>query len=210
MGAAPGPQTDGPRRPGRPREPAADTAIVTAALDLLAERGFAAATIEAIASRARVGRNTIYRRWSSKEELFADALHGLISDFALDTDDLRELLSLWIHDFARTIADPLHGRLLTAVLGELDRNPEFARAYAERVVQPRRRALLVRLEDAQARGEIRADVAIELVADLVGGPLVLHVLPLGLPGVHDEYAEQLLEVIWRGIAPAFERPPQSS
>lgn len=208
---APGTRSDGPRRPGRPREPAADTAIVTAALDLLAERGFAAATIEAIASRAGVGRNTIYRRWSSKEELFADALHGLISDFAvLDTDDLHELLRLWIHDFAGTIADPLYGRLLTSVLGELDRNPEFARAYTQRVVQPRREALLARLAEAQARGEIRTDIGIELVADLVGGPLVLHVLPLGLPGVHDQYAEQLLEVIWRGIAPAFQPPPQSS
>jgi len=69
------PQTRGR---GRPRRASASTDILDAALELLAERGFQAATIGSIATRAGVGRNTIYRRWSSKEELIADALQKLL------------------------------------------------------------------------------------------------------------------------------------
>lgn len=191
------------RRPGRPRRRTTQDAIVRATLDLLAERGFQAATIEAIALRAGVGRNTIYRRWSSKEELVADALRELTTGFdQLRAVDLHTLLLTWLQDFARTFSDPLHGRLLAGVLGELHRNPLFADVYADRVVRPRRQALLDRLTQAREEGELRPDVDVEHVADLLGGPLLLRLLPLGLPPLRESYAEELLETIWRGIAPA--------
>jgi AcrR family transcriptional regulator len=190
------------RRPGRPRRRTADDAITRAARDLLAERGFQAATIEAIALRAGVGRNTIYRRWRSKEELIADALRELTTDFdAWAEDDLYSLLLNWLRDFARAFSDPLLGRLLAGVLGELQRNPAFADVYADRVFRPRREALLGRLTEAQERGELRPDVDLEHVADLLGGALVLRLLPLGLPSLSETYAEELLDTIWRGIAP---------
>jgi AcrR family transcriptional regulator len=190
------------RRPGRPRRRTTDDAITRAALDLLAERGFQAATIEAIALRAGVGRNTIYRRWRSKEELIADALRELTTDIdAWAEDDLYSLLLNWLRDFARTFSDPLLGRLLAGVLGELQRNPAFADVYADRVFRPRREALLGRLTEAQERGELRPDVDLEHVADLLGGALVLRLLPLGLPSLSETYAEELLDTIWRGIAP---------
>jgi AcrR family transcriptional regulator len=190
------------RRPGRPRRRSTDDAITSAALDVLAERGFQGATIEAMAERAGVGRNTIYRRWRSKEELIADALRELTTDFDVwRTDDLFSLLLNWLRDFSRTFSDPLLGRLLAGVLGELQRNPVFADVYAERVVRPRRDALLGRLRDAQGRGELRSDVDVEYVADLLGGAVLLRLLPLGLPAVGETYAEELLETIWRGITP---------
>src|SRR5262245_15984544 len=189
------------RRPGRPRKAATDEAIVRAALDLLAERGFQAATIEAIALRAGVGRNTIYRRWPSKEELIADALRELTTDFeSFVADDLYSLLLSWLRDFARTFSDPLHGRLLVGVLGELQKNPVFADVYADRVVRPRREALLARLTESREAGELRPDADVEVVADLLGGALLLRRLPLGLPAAGERYAEELLETIWRGIA----------
>jgi len=191
-----------PRRPGRPRRRATDDAITRATRDLLAERGFQGATIEAIAVRAGVGRNTIYRRWRSKEELVADALRELTSDLDLyEADDLYPVLLDWLRDFARTFSDPLLGRLLAGVLGELQRNPVFADVYADRVVRPRRQALIDRLAAARARGELRSDVDLEHVADLLGGPLLLRLLPLGLPPLTETYVEELLETIWRGIAP---------
>ena len=189
------------RRPGRPRRATTDDAITRAALDLLAERGFQAATIEAIADRAGVGRNTIYRRWRSKEELIADALRELTTDVDWGADDLYSLLLTWLRDFARTFSDPLQGRLLVGVLGELQQNPVFADVYADRVVRPRREALLARLVEARERGELRPDADVELVADLLGGALLLRRLPLGLPAAGETYAEELLETIWRGIAP---------
>ena len=190
------------RRPGRPRRRSTHDAITRAARDLLAERGFQAATIEAIALRAGVGRNTIYRRWRSKEELIADALRELTSDFDLwGTDDVYSLLLGWLRDFARAFSDPLHGRLLAGVLGELQRNPVFADVYADRVVRPRRQALLERLSQARDRGELHPDADLEHVADLLGGALVLRLLPLGRQPLSETDAEKLLETVWRGIAP---------
>ena len=191
-----------PPRRGRPRRASAGEAILDATLALLAERGFQATTIEAIADRAGVGRNTIYRRWASKEELIADALHELTSDLDVDdAGDLHSRLLERIGDLVRVFSDPLFGRILPVVLGELQRNPAFARVYAERVVQPRRQALVDLLTEARERGELRADADVEHVADLLGGPPFLRFLPLGLPPVGERYAEELLETIWSGIAP---------
>ncbi|MGH3127303.1 MAG: TetR/AcrR family transcriptional regulator, partial [Gaiellaceae bacterium] len=190
-------------RRGRPRRASARQAIIEAALAQLAERGFQGTTIDAIAVRGGVGRNTIYRRWSSKEELIADALHELTADLDVfeAAGDLRARLLERIRDLVRLFSDPLFGRILPGVLGELQRNPTFARVYAERVVQPRRRALVDLLTEARERGELRADADVEHVADLIGGPPFLRLLPLGLPPVGERYAEELLETIWRGIAP---------
>ena len=191
-----------PPRRGRPRRASAGEAILDATLALLAERGFQATTIEAIADRAGVGRNTIYRRWASKEELIADALHELTSDLDVDeVGDLHSRLLERIRDLVRVFSDPLFGSILPVVLGELQRNPAFARVYAERVVQPRRQALVDLLTEARERGELRRDADVEHVADLLGGPPFLRLLPLGLPPVGERYAEELLETIWSGIAP---------
>jgi AcrR family transcriptional regulator len=149
-----------------------------------------------------VGRNTIYRRWRSKEELIAEALRELTTDLDVwAADDLHSLLLNWLRDFARTFSDPLLGRLLAGVLGELHRNPVFADVYAERVVRPRRDALLGRLRQARERRELGADVDVEHVADMLGGALLLRLLPLGLAPAGKTYAEELLDTIWRGIAP---------
>jgi AcrR family transcriptional regulator len=190
------------RRRGRPRRQSAGAEILEATLELVAERGFQAATMEAIAARAGVGRNTIYRRWNSKEELIADALQELIVDIDLrDGDDVYELLLDWIRDFTRVFGDPLYGRILPAVLGELQSNPAFARVYAERVVKPRYEALVGILASAAERGALRSDANVEQIADVLAAPPFVRVLPVGLPPITGHYAEDLLETIWRGIAP---------
>jgi AcrR family transcriptional regulator len=187
---------------GRPRRASTRTAIVDATLGLLAERGFQGATIEAISARAGVGRNTIYRRWPSKEELIADALHELTADLDVqEGDDLQALLLDWIRDFTRVFADPLFGRIFPVVLGELQSNPVFARVYSERVVRPRYEALLGLLNRALERGELRRDADVEQIADLLAGPPFIRFLPVGLPPVTEQYAEDLLATIWHGIAP---------
>ena len=102
-----------PPRRGRPRRASAGEAILEATLALLAERGFQATTIEAIADRAGVGRNTICN-WASKEELIADALHELTADldvFEAAGDLLPRLLER-IRDLVRVFSDPLFGRIL--------------------------------------------------------------------------------------------------
>ena len=187
---------------GRPRRAATRQAIVDATLELLASRGFQGTTIEAITTRAGVGRNTIYRRWATKEELLADALRELTAELDVrEGDDLHSSLLAWVRDFTHVFADPLFSRILPAVLGEIERNPDFARLYADRVVRPRRQALVELLRDGLARGEIRQGIDVEQVADLLAGAPFLRLLPLGLPPIDERYADQLLAAIWDGIRP---------
>ena len=65
------------RGPGRPRSADADKAIVEATLEMLADEGYYALSLEAVAARAGVGKATIYRRWPGKRELVGDALATL-------------------------------------------------------------------------------------------------------------------------------------
>lgn len=195
------------RRPrGRPRRAAARREIVAATLELLAERGFQAATMEAIAGRAGVGKNTIYRRWASKEELIADALGDLTAEAEIEEDNVRAALVAHVREFMRIFADPLLGRILPGLLGELHSNPEFAEVWAERVVQPRREAIVDLLRSAVERGELRDGLDLEAITDLLAGPpFVRSNFPFGLPELTAEYAEDLVQIVWGGLEPPGRR-----
>jgi AcrR family transcriptional regulator len=193
-----------PRRPrGRPRRADARREIVEATLALLAERGFQAATMDAIAARAGVGKNTIYRRWDSKEELIADALRELAPEPTPKArGDVRAVLLDYLHGQEREFADPRIGKLLPGLLGELQSNPEFALVWVDRVVRPRRQAIVDLLRNALEREALRKGVDPDMVADLLLGPPFLRLLfPLGLPPVPRRYSEELLDTIWRGVGP---------
>ena len=159
--------------------------------------------MDAIAARAGVGKTTIYRRWDSKEELIAEALGELRTEPSTsDATDLRAVLLEYLHDQERELADPLVGRLLPAILGELQTNPGFASAWEDRVVRPRRQAIVGVLSEALERGELREGADPDVIADLLlGAPLLRLLFPVGLPAVPARYAEQQLEAIWDGIAP---------
>ena len=188
---------------GRPRRTGADAAIVAATLELLAERGFKATTMDAIAARASVAKNTIYRRWASKEQLLAVALVELVGP-QVEVDE-RAPVDVFLRehgrDIARTLADPLMRRILPDLVGELHRNRAFALAFADRLVRPRRAVLVDRLRRAVERGEVRREVDVELVADLlVGPPFARVLLPLGVPVMSESDADALVDAIrsWLG------------
>lgn len=93
MAAAPEDHT--PRRGGRKRDPGRDAAILEGALEVLAEVGFDAMTIDMVATRVKAGKATVYRRWSSKTELVLDAVAHMERDEVRleslpDTGTLRE------------------------------------------------------------------------------------------------------------------------
>lgn len=197
-------ELDAPRRRGRPRDAGAREAILDATLELLAERGFHATTMDSIAERAGVGKNTIYRRWSAKDDLIIDALLHFTADLELRAaphDDLYSRLLEYVRSLSRLYADPLASRLIPGLLGELHRDPAFADAYAERVVRPLREPLVFVLELARARGELRADADPDQIADMLVGPGLLRMLfAFGLPPTNPTYPEGLLDAIWHGVA----------
>ncbi|MEH2014776.1 TetR/AcrR family transcriptional regulator [Nostoc sp.] len=157
---------------GRPRSIHADQAILQATLDLLADVGYQSMSIEAIASRARVGKTTIYRRYTSKEELVADAIESLRDDLAIpDTGSFWGDMDILINNAAKKIDSPLGRQTLALIISTASSNPQFAEVYWTKYTKLRREAFSKVLERAKSRGEIHKDADVDLIIDLVSGSL---------------------------------------
>jgi AcrR family transcriptional regulator len=200
-GVAGKPGGDGaaPQR-GRPRSEQADRAIMAAALELLAERGIAGMSIEEVASRAGVGKATIYRRWSSKGAL---ALDAFLAEFRQqqplpDTGSLRGDLRASLRAWVRAVTHTPVGRILADLIGEAQHDKDLAVSYRERVLEPLRQQHRIMLDRAIARGEIPADTDREVALDLMFGA-AQHRLLLGHLPLTERFVRQVVDVIVAGL-----------
>jgi AcrR family transcriptional regulator len=158
------------KKPGRPRSARSDQAIWQATLELLSEVGFDAMSIEGIAARAGAGKTTIYRRYSSKEELVADAIENVREEVLIpDTGSWQGDLEALIENAARITLSPLGRQTVAMIISSASSNPQFAQIYWTNYLQPRREAFAIVLERAQARNEIRADLDPGLAFDVTSG-----------------------------------------
>jgi AcrR family transcriptional regulator len=194
------------RKVGRPRSTEAHQAVLHATLELFADEGFDAMSIEAIAARAGVGKTTIYRRWDSKEELMLDAARSLQAEFPIvDTGNLRDdmihLLKLvWDMISSNSLLDKLYVR----IIGESRANRDLYQLFYERQLGPRLQIFRQMIERAQACGEIRKDLDPFMVLDLFTGPLVSHILlseQFASAPHPDDFPEQMVDAILQGLAP---------
>lgn len=163
--------------PGRPRSERADRAIVEATLELVAENGFDGVTVEAVATRAGVGKATIYRRFSCRDALIAESLSTLNDDLppVPRGSSVRDSLVAMLVQMRERSQCSLSGRIMTRVVGQAASNPELVRAFYERVVRHRRDRMLAVLQSGVEAGEVRADVDLDLAATLLVGPLLYSV-----------------------------------
>jgi AcrR family transcriptional regulator len=185
---------------GRPRSPEADRAILVATVELLAERGLGAMSIEEIAARAGVGKATIYRRWPSKGLL---ALDAFVASFAAqqplpDTGTLRGDLTAALRAWVRAVTVTPMGSVLAGLIGEAQNDPSLRAAWRDRVLEPLRRRHRIMLDRAVARGEISASVDQEVVLDLFFGA-AQHRLLLGHLPLDDTFVVDVVDVILDGI-----------
>jgi AcrR family transcriptional regulator len=192
-----------PRRtPGRPRSEASHHAIIEATLELLVEAGYGSLTMEAVRTRAGVGKATIYRRWSSKEELVRDAIVFLHEEFDTpDTGSLRgdyEALAMAVRASASKGGATT---LMPRLLGESVNDPELFAIFRANLVEPRRAALRAVLERAIARGEIREGLDVELLLDLFAGPAVYRLLITGGDMAQMFSVEAQMDALMNGLAP---------
>lgn len=158
------------KRPGRPRSAESHQAILQATLELLGEVGFDSMTIDAIATRAGVGKTTIYRRYSSKEELVADAIESLREEIAIpDTGNLWSDINALIESAAQITLNPLGRRTVAMIISTATNNPRFAQIYWTKYLQPRQQAFSIVVDRAKVRGEIQTDVEADLVFDAISG-----------------------------------------
>ena len=157
---------------GRPRSEEAHRAILDATLELLAEVGFSAMTVEGVASRAQVGKATIYRRWPSKLPLVVEAFGQLPGFEEVDTGSLAEDLKKMIRGYLQAFNESPLSAILPSLAGERAHNPELAEVF-EPVSKGRRQPLVRAFERAVDRSEVPADLDVELAADLVVGPIAV-------------------------------------
>ncbi len=111
-----------------PRILATRRAVLGAALELVAERGFADTTIEAVSERSGVARSTIYRRWPEPNRLFLEAFWPMTSgETALvRTGDTATDLHAYLADYARRMNDPVYFAALVALIDRAARDDDFA------------------------------------------------------------------------------------
>lgn len=166
------------RSPGRPRDPAADEAIIAAAAELLIERGVSGAGMEQIAQRAGVAKVTVYRRWKSKNDLLARAVESLreeIPDVESTRrsvnelpDSIEELLPRW----GMLLTDPRFRTLTARLVGAGPDNPELLRAYWDHHVLPRKQRSTALLRAAVTAGVLPADSDPDMLSDMMTGAIL--------------------------------------
>jgi AcrR family transcriptional regulator len=150
----------------------ADRAILRAALKVFIERGIEGATIEQIADAARVARTTLYRRWSSKEELIAQAIaaaRGAAESQTLNRVKLSKSPEPLIDALAATFTSPDYKKLAARLIGSVPNNPELMAVYWRDYLLPRRRMVRGLLE-----GVVRAKREPEIILDLISGAVIHH------------------------------------
>ncbi|MEH2308410.1 TetR/AcrR family transcriptional regulator [Nostoc sp.] len=185
---------------GRPRSIHADQAILQATLDLLADVGYQSMSIEAIASRAGVGKTTIYRRYTSKEELVADAIESLRDDLAIpDTSSFWGDMDILIENAAKKIDSPLGRQTLALIISTASSNPQFAEVYWTKYIKLRREAFSKVLERAQSRGEIHKDADVDLIIDLVSGSLYYALIFKPTTEPVEAYMRRTMNLLIKGV-----------
>jgi AcrR family transcriptional regulator len=170
------------RERGRPRDPEADAAILQAALDLFIEGGVEGTSIEQVAKRAGVARLTVYRRWSSKEELIAQAIEAARtqiadpSDFEANDIALPHLIEHMITASIAPLTNPKVRALTAQLIGAGARHPSLLATYWEKYVIPRRQRALAVLQRAQHQGLLVEDTDVEVLVDMMVGAVMYRLL----------------------------------
>ncbi|MEU6259805.1 TetR/AcrR family transcriptional regulator [Streptomyces sp. NPDC047043] len=197
MSLADSPAASGVPARGRPRSEAVERAVIEGVMKLL-EDGvpLAELSIERIARTAGVGKATIYRRWSGKEELFVDVVRAAEPpDPQLPGTSMRDDLVAVLEQLRQRGVMTRTSVLLHNVFAQMKSSPKIWAAYHASVVRPRRTMQIEILRRGQQNGELREDVDIELVNDLVVGPMLLRTVMRPQADVESDLSEGLSERI---------------
>ena len=182
------------RRPGAQPDPQADRLLLEAAKRQLRDVGYARLTMDAVAREAGVARTTLYRRYRDKAELVSAAIDGLRAPAKRpDTGSARADLVAHLENVRRNFDMSLAGTLLM----EQPHDPRLLDLFRRRMVLPRRAILHETISRGIERGELRADLDVERVLDLVLGALFSAVLAEGRPG--PAWSERTIDALWPAL-----------
>ncbi|AEW99728.1 putative transcriptional regulator (plasmid) [Streptantibioticus cattleyicolor NRRL 8057 = DSM 46488] len=153
-------------------------------------------TMEAIATRARVGKPTLYRWWPSKGAVFLDVVLDRIVEPAVqlpDTGDIARDLRTWIRGFADLFTDPHARQLLVGLLGAAQTDAELATMLREKIQRPLQASNRERITAAQSAGQLPAMDPV-LLEELLISPPWYRLLVSGEP-VTPAYADALVDAV---------------
>jgi len=178
-------------------------AILDATRDLLGEEGdVGSLTVEAVAAHSGVAKTTIYRRWRDKWELALDAVMiDMLAGFTnpVDVGDTRKELITFVNSVVKIWSTQPYGPAMQGLVSEIATQPELAREYRERVVDPRRDQLAPVIERGIQRGDLRPDTDVRLVHELLVGPIFYRLLLSGGP-LDRKLGTRLVDAILDGFS----------
>lgn len=191
------------------RQVQSEAAILKATREILAESGVQGLTMEGVAARAGVAKTTVYRRWSSKEDLAMAVLLDMVAQVVAvpDLESTRDELVAFVDGAVKILGSTLMGRVMQGLVSELAANPALARSFQERVVAMRVSEVHRLVERGIDRGDLRPDTDIELAHELLFGPVYYRLLLSGA-SLEAGLAERIVDA----VLPAFatERQPEAS
>lgn len=186
----------------RTRSKEAHEKVLSAAFDLIAERGIEAATMDAIAAASGVSKATVYKHWKNKDDLLIDVIRQRSSGYPeFNSGDPRtDILNLLRHLASRVKHEEL-ARIWPRIISYAMGNPNFGKALQQYVFAPRREMMVRLLREAFEKNGLRADVDPEFAMDLLIGP-IMHRRFIDEGNVPADLPERVVDYFWK----TFERP----
>ena len=165
------------------RSEQARQAVLEAADNLVAEIGYAAVTIEGIAARAGVGKQTIYRWWPSKTDVLLEAFLDDAIEYLVpqDSGDLSRDLRVHLRNLAKFLGQSDAGAVFRALVGQAQHEPALATRLRKDYLDRQREMDRIPLVRAVARGDLPARIDVEFAIDQLVGPIYYRVLVTGEP-----------------------------
>lgn len=183
-------------RRGRPRSADADEAILAATLELAGEVGINGMSMDDLAERAGVSKTTIYRRWTSKEQLVLDALRSAMGPLDdVDTGSVHDDLRAYLIELGERMWQGRMSDVLPHLI-EVACHDDSLRSRLDDYVQFRRAPMLAILGRGVERGELAADTDLDVLADVLLGPFIYRRLLTHAP-LDETFVDRLLGVAIR-------------
>lgn len=196
----------------RQRSEEVDAAIVSSTLAVIVDRGVEGFSVEEVASRASVGKATIYRRYSDRNELINSALETLNDDLpAIDERQSCETTLVDMLEWVRT-SKSSGAELVPRLFAQARSNPELFALCHQRVIVPR----MARVEEAirlgVERGELSPEVDVEMTASMLVSPVIMHTLlnGSGRGSGRRVFVSRLVEQALRGMRAERDEPDGDS
>jgi AcrR family transcriptional regulator len=185
------------RRQGSRRDPSIDTAVLAAARCLLVERGYAATTVDLIATTAGVSRPAVYRRWSSKAQLVHEALFPDLGPESPE-DDFADEITRLCRGALQMYGDAAVRESIPGLLNDLRSDRRMRRVLSDRLEATARGQLADRVSEAVADGTARPGINADTIMDTIAGGAWYAVCVRRIKDV-DTTAKELSELVLRGV-----------